>query len=355
MPTDEIAFTEEHTVFREGFRRFLAAEVLPDVQEWRAAGAVARTAFTAAADNGFLGISAPEEAGGAGVDDPLFGLVMVEECARAGVLGFGILLVSHAYVAVPAVAALENAAVRDAWLPALVEGRTIASVAARASDGRTLRDVPGIGTADLVVGRTADGVLVVPVAGHAVDRIPDPLGLEEAGLGDLTLDERAGAEVVLGDAAAARALASDWLLWLATVDLAAAQAAIASTVAYVSERRVFGRPLSGFENTRVELARCRAEADAVSALEHLLLDSRSSGTLPVERTAALRIAASALHARAVDQGLQLHGGYGYMREYPIARAYADAGLIALLTRLEPEGFVADAMGLPTHDTAPAAR
>jgi acyl-CoA dehydrogenase len=105
---------------------------------------------------------------------------------------------------------------------------------------------------------------------------------------------------------------------------AGARAALRETVGYVQDRKVFGRPLAEFDNTRSVLARVAVDLDLVETFVDAAVRARGAGPVTPARAAAAAIAATDVHARAVDEGLQLHGGYGYMREYPISLAFADA-------------------------------
>ncbi|KAA1421904.1 hypothetical protein F0U44_06460 [Nocardioides humilatus] len=340
-------YDEDHATFRDSVRRFVAAEVTPDLDRWRAAGRFDRGLFANAGEQGFLGTSVPEELGGAGVDDPRFPVVLVEELARSGAAGLALVVARQLGVVLPMLAALaEWSDDVAAALTALAAGESVGCVVVLSSGSTSARAVPGAAVADLFVVVDADGaVVVLPRESVGVDVTCSLLGGSDAAVADVTvaphlLDTTSPVEPA---GLAARSLD----LWSAVVGLAAAQAAFELTGDYVQERAVFGKPLSSFENTRFRLAENGAELVAA----HQLLDSAvaalADGDLADALAAATRIVVERVHDQVVDQGMQLHGGYGYMREYPISHAFGDARFVRATAAAvsEPRRVLADALGL----------
>jgi acyl-CoA dehydrogenase len=359
-------YDDEHEALRESFARFLADAAAPFADEWRAAGAVPPAFFGAAAEHGFVGMAVAEEHGGAGVDDPRFGAVLVEEAMRLGLTGVALMLGQHNDVCVPVVA---RHATGD---PALLAGLATGSVRcalvgadapvearAAADGGWTVHGgcpavVGGVGAGLLLVVAETDGAaetngakteagaaepLLLLVAAHApglTGAAADPLfGLPDAGLAHLSFDgvavgapDRLGADRqgtrLLRDVQVAQQLS------LAVAAAAGARAALDWTVRYVHERKAFGQPLAHFENTRMALGDVAADLLMTQAFVDACLADHAGGGLAPARAAAAKLRATDLLGRAVDAGVQLHGGYGYMTEYPIARLYADARVLRVI-------------------------
>ena len=333
-------FDDDHDAFRDTVRRFLAAEVVPHLDEWRTAGRVPSELFASAGANGLLGTAVPEEFGGGGVEDLLFSAVLVEETAAAGAIGLALTFAVHAGVCLPLLLEHGTGEQHQTWVPGLVSGEHIGAVVA------VCRPVAAIGADHLLLetmvqgvsGAQYAGVLVtaVEVAGahrlalisgdaDAVSRTPvsGSLGARDAGQADLDLRGELSATALLGAGALSQAR-RDLDLWSAVLAVSAARSVLRITLDYVRDRKVFGRPLVEFENTRRILAEVAAGIEATQLFVDSCLRERGTGTLASARAATARLGAAAIHDRAVDQGMQLHGGYGYMREYPISHAFADA-------------------------------
>lgn len=321
-------FNEDHDAFRDAVRRFVAAEVVPHLDQWRQANAVPGEFFVAAAEHGLLGIVVPEQHGGGGVDDLRFVSVVVEEMAAAGSPGLAYLIALHSGVCAPLLVAHGV----DSWLAQLANGTTLAvPLPSARADG-----VAGGAIADLFVTWLGGDVAVIP-AGE-VNRTPvDALGAREAAIADVRVE----------NAGTGPGLIRDIDLWSSVVSVATARAALRNTVDYVTERVVFGRSLATLENTRFRLAECAAALQSAQlTVDHCLL-RRIEGNLDDSVAAAGRMVAAAAHDRVVDCGLQLHGGYGYMKEYPIAQAFADARQLRQWERTygEARDSIAHAIGL----------
>jgi alkylation response protein AidB-like acyl-CoA dehydrogenase len=339
------ALNEEQQVFRDSVVQFLEKYVVDDYPSWRRDGGIPRTVYQEAADHGLLGIYAPEEYGGGGASDTTYGLILVTEAARLGCNGFAINVSMHANVCIPFLAAHAGDEPKQRWLPSLVGGAQLATpVIWTASEDLpySVADVLGAGHADLLVatsrgrdvtalvatGRNADE----PDGGVRVTTAGDLLGLREAGIADVRFDDATpiDANVVVGG----RSLVRERDLWLAVAQLAAARAALEWTVLYVEQRKVFGTRLIDFDNTRVRLEAATQQCCAAQAWVARCLSRSEAGTLTDDDSVTARRVAAQIHAHGVDLGLQLHGGYGYMSEYPIAQAYADAGFLTALNASE---------------------
>jgi len=322
-------FDAEHEDIRTTVRKLLQRDADPD------------DLVVDAATNGFLGIGVPEEYGGGGSPDPRFLVTVAEEFVRAGHLGHAVRVVAHAGVAAPLIAEHATAETRAQWLPGLATGVT------RVGIGRTALRVTASGD-ELILYGHAHSVVDGPEAGLLVLRVSDPaaddavvlvdttspgiartdvatpLALGGANLADLIFDEvRVPAKSRLPHAAVAD-FDKDDRLWLAVLAVAGTRAALDTTIAYVKERKVFGTPVASFENTRIVLGEALAQCEAAETLIDAVIAERVSSTLTTERSAVAKLQAIELFSRISDQGMQLHGGYGYMREYPISQLYADA-------------------------------
>lgn len=337
-------YNDEHTAFRKSLARFFAQSQHDG----------ATSTLTAAAELELLGIGVPESCGGAGVVDLRFTMVVVEEALRAGAASAAALLALQSMVVVPALAANEDWAGRAEVLAGISDGSAYVSVAG------THHPLPATVVDDgIVVDGTAVGVLAASTASHlivcchtnsgaAVTTLIDAsaegvsVAEEAATLGGRSVGAAAvvftGVHVssgrILGSADSGcllrTTLVGDLELFLAALAIAGAGAAISWTGEYASQRKVFGRELSSFENTRYVMSGLNAELITAQSALRVALISRTDGPLPSPQSAALAVTGMQLYRRAVDKGLQLHGGYGYMHEYLIAQAFADAEFFGLL-------------------------
>ncbi|MCX4404699.1 acyl-CoA dehydrogenase family protein [Streptomyces sp. NBC_01764] len=354
-------FEQDHQDFRLLVRDFIAREVLPLYEDWRRAGLVPRDLFTSMGKLGILGTAIPEEYGGGGQDDYRFNVVIQEECARAGVTLGG--LRTHLDVVVPYFTGLADAGQRARWLPGLASGDLYTAIAM--SEPGTGSDLAGITTravrdgdhwvldgaktfitgghhADLVIvaARTAAdpddrraglSLLVAEkgMPGFTVGRKLEKIGLTVQDTVELAFDAvRVPAANLLGEEGAAfthlgRNLAQERLA-IAVGAVAQTRAAIDLTVAYVRDRQIFGKALSSFQNTKFELAAMATEAEAAQTLLDTAITALVAGELSPADAAKTKLFCTETQGRVVDRCLQLHGGYGYILESPIARLYADA-------------------------------
>jgi alkylation response protein AidB-like acyl-CoA dehydrogenase len=326
---------DEHKAYRDSFRTFLSRRVVPAYSEWSRQGRIPREIFRVAGADGFLGMQVPEEHGGPGVDDPRFGIVAVQEAMLAGAPALALALIAHNDAVVPAVVRQASEDERARWLPRLASGEALGTVVLgeltidRGPEGTTVDGgaafvVQGV-DAELLLVLTDDLAVLVERGAEGVTIEPSSpsIGLQAAGLADVQF-EHARATPVGEDGGAARELLSDLALALAVSALAGARAALTITVAYVLERKAFGQPIASFQNTRHALAAASADIDAGQAFVDTCVRERLAGRLPDARAAALKLHCTELYGSVVDAGVQLHGGYGYIMEYPIAHAYTDA-------------------------------
>ena len=281
-------FEDEHATYREAFRQFLKQETTEDV----------RAVFAKAAEHGFASMAVAEDRGGAGIEDRRFGVIVAEELAHAGCAALGLIMATHNDVCVRA---LGDRAQAD---------RLVAF-----AHHRLERVVGGLYADDVVMVAEDGRVTVAPIENRQASE--EGLGLAGAGFADLEIGEPTELQ--------APELAVDVQFAIAVLALAGARHALELTLAYVVDRKAFGVPIASFENTRFALAGVSAEIEAAQAF----LDDCVLGDRTPARAATAKLVATGLQDRAVDVGVQLHGGYGYMVEYPISLAYADARFLRL--------------------------
>ncbi|MEU5159607.1 acyl-CoA dehydrogenase family protein [Streptomyces sp. NPDC020875] len=356
-------YQEDHEAFRETIRAFVEAEVVPVYDEWLAAGQAPRDFYGKLGELGVFGIEVPEEYGGAGESSFKFQAVITEECARAGV-SFGGSSV-HVALCLPYLMAYGTEEQKKRWLPDFVSGATMYAIAmtepgtgsdlagmkttAKLSDDGTHYVLNGAKTfitggvhADRVIvcARTAPPtpedrrhgislfVVDASLPGYAVGRTLDKLGLKASDTAELSFtDVRVPAGDLLGKEHKGFSYLGQNLpqerLAIAVGAYAQASAAIRFAQQYVTERTVFGQPVAAFQNTKFELAACKAEVDAAEAVVDRALEAHDAGELTAAEAASAKLFCTEVAHRVIDRCLQLHGGYGYMNEYPIARLYAD--------------------------------
>jgi len=357
-------FEEEHEDFRASFRTFLEREVVGEegrYGDWERAGIVPREVFARAGAGGFLGMSVPERYGGAGAEDFRFNLIVGEETQRAGVGSFGLGITLQNDICLPYFLSYCSEAQRERWLPGIASGELITAIAMSepgmgsdlaAMSTRARRDgerylVDGAKTfitnginADLVIvaAKTDPSerhrgisllVLERGMEGFSRGRKLEKIGQHGQDTAELSFaGVRVPLENLLGkEGEGFRYLVSNLpqeRLSIAASAVAAAEAALSWTLDYVRERRAFGQPIGSFQSSRFALAEVRTEVDIARAYIDRCVQELDAGALTAEDAAMAKWWCTDLQGRVVDRCLQLHGGYGYMLEYPIARAYADA-------------------------------
>ncbi|MER7986151.1 acyl-CoA dehydrogenase family protein [Streptomyces noursei] len=357
-------FDEDHESFRQTLRSFIEAEVVPVYAEWYAAGQVPRDFYHKLGALGVFGISVPEEFGGAGLDTHKFLAVLSEETERAGVL-FGC-TGAHVLLALPYIKMLATDEQKKRFLPKFVSGEEMWALAM--TEPGTGSDVAGVKTTAklsedgthyvlngaktfITGGVHADRVIVCARTsapreedrrfglslfavdtrseGYSVGRKLDKLGLKTSDTAELAfVDVQVPVDDLLGEenkgfSYLGHNLASE--RWgIAHSGYAQAAAAVRFAREYVRERTVFGKPVATFQNTRFELAACQAEVDAAQAVTDRALEALDAGELTAAEAASAKLFCTEAADRVIDRCLQLHGGYGYINEYPIARLYADS-------------------------------
>ena len=355
-------FTPEHEAFRDSFRRFIENEIAPFHADWEEQGFVDRAVWNKAGENGFLCLTMPEEYGGAGADK-LYSVVQMEEVARAGCSGIGYSL--HSEIVAPYILHYGTQAQKLKYLPKLASGEMIGAIAM--SEPAAGSDLQGIkatairqGDGSFVLngsktfitnGWHADLVIVVaktnPAAGakgtslllvergmpgFTVGKRLKKLGLKAQDTSELFFDDvRLPADMLLGESAQENRgfiCLMEQLPWermqIAIGAVAAAQAAIDWTVDYVKQRKVFGQPVAAFQNTRFTLAELQTEVQVARVFVDKCTELLLSNTLDTATASMAKYWCSDLQCKVMDECVQLFGGYGYMWEYPITRAYADA-------------------------------
>jgi len=354
-------FSDEHDLFRDSVRQFVAKEVVPHHLEWEAAGIVPRELFQTAGSSGFLGMAVPERYGGGGVDDFRYNLIIGEEVQRSGTGGAGLGLTLHNDICLPYFLSLCTDEQKDRWLPGICSGELITAIAMTepgigsdlASMSTTaLRDgdryvVNGSKTfitnginADLVITAVKTDpsqrhkgmsllVLERGMAGFERGRNLDKIGLHSQDTAELFFNElQVPTANLLGTEGQGFVHLVHNLpqerLSIAAAGVAAAEAALGWTIAYCRERHAFGQPVGSFQNSRFELATMRTEIDIARVFVDRCVEALGAGELTAEEAAEAKWWCTELQKRVVDRCVQLHGGYGYMLEYPIARAYVDA-------------------------------
>jgi alkylation response protein AidB-like acyl-CoA dehydrogenase len=354
-------FEEEHDLFRASVRQFVEKELSPNVERWEREGLMDREVFQRAGANGFLAMDAPEEHGGGGVKDFRYNQIIGEEVQRGAGGGAGIGITLHNDICLPYFLHLTNDEQKARWLPGICSGELITAVAMTepgigsdlASMTTTaLRDgdsyvVNGSKTfitnginADLVItavktdpSQRHKGMSLVilerGMEGFERGRNLEKIGLHSQDTAELFFtDVRVPVENRLGEEGEGFLQLVSNLpqerLSIAVSSVAAARAAFDWTLEYAKERQAFGQPVGSFQNSRFKLAEMQTEVEVATAFIDRCVEALNDGELTAEEAAMAKWWCTELQGRVIDVGLQLHGGYGYMTEYPIARAYVDA-------------------------------
>lgn len=359
---DRTLFTPEHEAFRDSFRRFMEKEIAPHHEAWEEQGYVDRAVWNKAGDNGFLCMTMPEAYGGSEADK-LYSVVQMEELARGGYSGIGYGL--HSEIVAPYILHYGTEAQKQKYLPLLASGAMVGAIAM--SEPAAGSDLQGVKTTALkqadgsyllngsktfiTNGWHADLVIVVaktqPDAGakgtslFLVERgMPGfekgkrlkKLGLKAQDTSELFFDNvKLDAGQLLGGPAMENRgfiCLMEQLPWerlqIAIGAVSAAQAAIDWTVTYVKDRRVFGQTVAAFQNTRYKLAEMQTEVQVARVFVDKCCELVNVGKLDTATASMAKYWCSDLQCKVMDECVQLFGGYGYMWEYPITRAYADA-------------------------------
>ncbi|MCU4184712.1 acyl-CoA dehydrogenase family protein [Acidiferrimicrobium sp. IK] len=359
-------FDETHELFRATVAGFFEKEALPHAAEWNKAGIVDRSLFAKAGDLGLLGMAAPEAYGGGGIDDFRYNLVIIEEIQRLGLAACGLGITLHNDIVLPYFLTYCNEEQRDRWLPGICSGELITAIAMTepgigsdlASMGTTaIRDgddyiVNGSKTfitnginADLVVVAVKTDpaqkhrgmsllVLERGMPGFERGRNLEKVGLHAQDTAELFFnDVRVPVANRLGEEGQGFVYLVSNLpqerLSIAAAGVAAARAALDWTIEYVNERKAFDQTIASFQNTRFALAEMATEVEIGQTFVDRCVAELNADALTAENAAMAKWWCTELQKRTVDRGLQLHGGYGYMLEYPIGQAYIDARITTI--------------------------
>jgi acyl-CoA dehydrogenase len=359
-----IKYSEEHKIFRQALRKFLEKEVVPHVDEWEEAGIVPREIWRKTGEQGFLCMDVPEEYGGLGADF-LYSVIMTEEMTRTNHTGLATAL--HSDVVVPYITAFGSEELKKKYLPKCISGEFITAIGM--TEPNTGSDLAAIKTTaaedgdefvingqktfisngincDLLVLAARDPKLEDPyqaidlfvveastpgfekarkikkVGWHSQDtaelffsdcRIPKANRLGEKGTGFMMLMQKLQQERLMCCIGA----------------VAAAEYMLEITIEYCKERKAFGRPISKFQNTRFKIVEMSTEIKlGRTFLDKLIMDHIEGNNIVVE-VAQAKYWTTEMARRVADECVQLHGGYGYCEEYPIARAWRDTRVMSI--------------------------
>ncbi|KAA0120517.1 acyl-CoA dehydrogenase family protein [Mycolicibacterium sp. P9-22] len=353
-------YDDEHEQFRSTVKQFIETIVTPNFERWEQEKVVDRTLFTAAGEHGMLLFGTPEQYGGAGVDDFRFNAILDEEFGLAGYASTGLGIALQNDVVGPYFLELTSDEQKQRWLPGLTDGTLIGAIAmtepGAGSDlsgirSRAVRDgdhyvLNGAKTfisngqnCDVVIvaARTSEDkhkglslfVVESDTPGFEKGRNLDKLGLHGQDTSELSFtDVRVPAENLLGAEGSGFYQLMHNLpqerLSLAVTAVSSAEGVLARTLEYVNERKAFGRPIGTFQNSRFILAELATELDIARIYIDHCVAQHARGELTAVRAAKAKWWTTELQVRVADRCLQLHGGYGYMREYPVSRSFADA-------------------------------
>jgi long-chain-acyl-CoA dehydrogenase len=351
----------DHEAFREVVQAYVKREVTPNQQRWEEERNVDRQAWLAAGQQAIIGLRVPEEFGGVGTDDFRYRCVVMEELARVGATslssGFGL----QDDIAIPYIVDLGTREQKARWLPPMASGEAIGAIAmtepGAGSDLQgirtsAVRDVGGwvVNGAKTFITNGINSDLVIVVArtdreagsrgfsllvlergmpGFTRGRKLDKIGLHAQDTAELFFDDvRVPAANLLGREGGGFVHLMERLplerMSIAMLAVASLRAALDWTVDYTRQRKAFGQPLAAFQNTAFELAAAVTEVDVLEAYLDKAVLALNAGELTAVDAAKAKLWATEVQRRVLDRCLQLFGGYGYMAEYPIARAWADA-------------------------------
>ena len=355
-------YTADHDEFRSVVREFVDREVVDNIERWEDERLIERDVWLAAGKQGLLGLTAPVEHGGAGqFRDYRFRNVVLEELARVHATSLASSFSLQDDIAIPYLASIGTAEQKQRWLPSMIAGETIGAIAmTEPGTGSDLRGIRTSGTrvdggwvvngaktfitngihADLVItvvrtdpdgGSRGFSLMVVErgMAGFSRGRKLKKVGLHGQDTAELVFEDVfVPDENVLGEIGGGFGQLVHHLplerLSIAAHAVAAASSVLASTLEYVDSRTAFGQPVADFQNTRFQLADVTTEIDVTRAYVDAAILAWNADELTVVDAAKAKMWATEMQNRVVDRCLQLHGGYGYMLEYPVGRAYQDA-------------------------------
>ena len=353
--------TDEQQAFRSSVRAFLMERVVPHVADWEAAKSVPKSLYAEFGRLGVTGIRIPQEYGGAGEKTFIYNVILAEEIIHTGAVSGALQL--HLNVVLPYFLDLATPEQQARWFPAFVSGKSMTAIAM--TEPGTGSDLAGISATAVLEGGTyvlngtktfitggvqADLIIVVArtsrseddrragltllvveehMTGFARGRNLDKLGLKSQDTGELFFDDVA---VPVANRLGLEGNAFAYLtanlpaerMSIAISAQASSERAIELTVDYTRQRKAFGTPIASFQNTKFVLAGLSAKVEAGRHMVDRAIEELDAGTLTVADAARVKLFTTEVQAEVMDSCLQLHGGYGYMLEYPISRMYADA-------------------------------
>ena len=377
-------YDDDHLAFAESFRTFIAKEITPHYATWEQDGIAPRDLYRNAGANGFLGMAIPEAFGGGGSSDFRFNAIIAEELAAAGIGGAGLGITLHNDITTPYFVEFATDEQKSRWLPGIASGDLITAIAM--TEPGTGSDLAGITTTArrdgehyvvngaktfITNGINSDLVIVAvktdPTQRHAGmsllvlergmpgferGRNLDKIGMHSQDTAELFFDD---VVVPVGNRLGEEGRAFHYLtanlaqerLSIAITGVATARAAVKWTVGYVKERKAFGTTVANFQNTKFVLAAQRTAVEVAQAYVDRCIVALNAGLLSASDASAAKYWCTELQKTVVDECLQLFGGYGYMTEYPIARAYADARVTTIYggTTEVMKSIIAKDMGL----------
>ena len=351
-------FGEEHEIFRQAVRRFMERDLAPHHEAWEEAGEVPRWAWKRAGEQGYLCAAIPAEYGGAGADRR-YSIILMEEQARLNLTGLGFAL--HSDIVAPYIHHYGSEAQKQAWLPGMGSGDLIAAIAMTEPGGgsdlqaiRTsaVRDgdhyvisgqktfITNGQTADLILvacktdrSEGARGISLIMVeasrAGFERGRRLKKMGTKAQDTSELFFNEvRVPVSNLIGEEGKGFVYMMQELPWermhVGIQAVSCCEAALEWTIDYTRNRKAFGKPVLDFQNTRFTLADCKTQVQVGRIFLDRCLELVLEGKLDTTTAAMVKLWTSDMQGKVLDELLQLHGGYGFMWEYPITRAYADA-------------------------------
>ncbi|HEX9373059.1 MAG TPA: acyl-CoA dehydrogenase family protein [Roseiflexaceae bacterium] len=354
-------FNDEHQMFRQSVRRFVENEIVPHNEAWEREGMVPRAVWRKAGAMGMLGPNIPEEYGGSGLNDFVYSAIAIEEMARVGAISASLGFSVHSDIVTPYFLHYATDEQKERWLPGIASGELIGAIAM--TEPNTGSDLAGVRTTAVRQGDhyllngqktfISNGILsdlVIAVAktdpsarhkgisllvveqgmpGFRRGRKLDKIGLRGQDTAELYFDDvKVPAANLLGEEGQGFAYLMSMLpkerLSIAVMAVAASEAALEMTLSYCKERTAFGQPIGSFQNSRFKLAEMATEVQIARVFVDRCIEALNAGELTTEEASMAKWWTTDLQCRVADQCLQLHGGYGYMMEYPIARAYLDA-------------------------------
>jgi len=354
-------FESDHDLFRISVREFVEREMTPNVPRWEEEGIVDKDVFRKAGRAGMLGMAVPEMFGGGGVDDFRFNVVIVEELMRGDAMGSGLCITLHNDVVLPYFMELATEEQSERWLPGMVSGELVTAIAMTEPGAGS--DLAGITTtalrdgdsyivngsktfitnginSDLIVTavktdpgqrHTGMSLLVIEddMEGFTRGRNLEKIGLHAQDTSELFFDDvRVPAENLLGEEGRGFVHLMHNLpqerLSLTAGSVAHAQTAFDWTLEYVKERHAFGQPIGSFQTVKHSMAEMRTELDVAQTYVDAQVMALNAGELSAEEAAKAKWWVTELENKVISRCLQMFGGWGYMEEYPIARAFRDA-------------------------------